>query len=147
MATPEPAVGRQKSREELSLELTDLRTGSAKPKPTQTAACSVEVITSGPEFGEPESKPQQKQVQFHIEDQEQQFEGEEQRLEYDAPRCIGRAGTYHNPDPFHQPELVTSTEEFLQDHTPTTPVTASRVGISCDGSTKPYINLHKVRRT
>jgi hypothetical protein len=135
MATPEPALGRQKSREELSLELTDLKTGSAKPKSTQTAACSVKVITSGPEFGESESKPQQKQVQFQVEDPEL-------RLESDAPRCIGRAGTYHNPDLQPEFSIVTSTEEF-QDHTP---VTASRGRLASisDGSRKPYINLHKV---
>ena len=37
-------------------------------------------------------------------------------------------------------------EEFLPDHTPTTPVTATRRRLASisDGSRKPYINLHKV---
>ena len=130
MATSEPVLGRQKSREEL--ELTGLNIG-AKPTTTSittTTACSVEVLTSGPPFGE--SRPQQK-VQF-----------QEQRVEDDGSvRCIGRAGTVHNPDP--QPEFVTS-EEFF-DHTPTPGLeTRGRLASESDGpkTKKPYINLHKV---
>ena len=127
MATSEPVLERQKSREEL--ELTGLKT-TAKPT---TTACRVEVLTSGPPFGE--SKPQQK-VQF-----------QEQRTEDDGPRCIGRAGTVHNPDP--KPEFsLTITEEFL-DHTPTPGPgeIRGRLASESDGPKpkKPHINLHKVR--
>lgn len=140
MAASEPAVGRQKSREELDLELTER--SHVKPK-ASTTACSVQVLTSEPEFGS--SKPQQKQVQFK--DREQQFDDQEGRLESDAPRCIGRAGTYHNPDPCPEFTASQNDEEFLSaDHTPTTPVTATRRRLASisDGSRKPYINLHKV---
>ena len=141
MATSEPVLGRQKSREGLDLELTER---SAKPKPS-TTACSVQVITSGPEFGN--SNPQQKQVQF--EDQKQQFGNQEDRVESDsAPqRCIGRAGTkYHKSkgDPCPDPLVASQNyEEFLAEHTPTTPVTATRRRLASvsDGSRKPYINL------
>ena len=126
MATSEPGLGRQKSREEL--ELTELKTG-AKPT-TTTAVSGGHVLTSGPPFGE--SKPQQK-VHF-----------QEQRTEDDGPRVIGRAGTAHNPNP--NPESLTSAEEFL-DHTPTPgPETRGQLASESDGpkTKKPYINLHKV---
>lgn len=130
--TSGPACGRQRSRE--GLELAELNNTGAT---TGTAAvCSVDVITSGPPFGESKSKPKgTKQVQFEDEDP--------QRTESDGPRCIGRAGTYHNPEP--TPEFLASAEELL--NTPTTPVGEARgrlASISFDGSRKPYINLHKV---
>ena len=137
MATSEPEFGRQKSREEL--ELPELKSGDKLYKST-TTQCSVEVITTGPPFGEPDSKQLQQKVQFSNDQAEQP-----ERLDFDGP-CLGRAGTVHNPNP---PELVASTaDEYLSERTPTTPRVAGPprdrfVSIS-DGSKKPYINLHKV---
>lgn len=142
MATSEPEFERQKSREEL--ELPELKSG-AKPYKRTTTQCSVEVITTGPPFGEPDSKQQQhlqQKVQFSNDQAEQP-----ERLDFDGPRCLGRAGTVHNPDP---PELVASAadELYLSERTPTTPGVAGpprdRFASMSDGSKKPYINLHKV---